>query len=217
MKIDLNILREKNTQWVILILLGVLIMFFLYLNLIFKPTIAGLQNINPKLTELKKNIETVEALVKKQEETKREFEKLQYKMRYYENMLSGEEQIPSLLEELSGMARESNVKIIGIKPTKLNTSKDTVKKEVVSRIRADAARDANKEAPKVKKAKASYHEIPISVEAKCGYHQLGVFISKLENANRLLVVNDIEIKTDPMTPREHNVSLIVSAFLMTEE
>lgn len=175
----------------ILIVLASIILFISYLNFLLKPTVANLKEINPKLQKLAQDIEKVELWSKKQAEMERQLSELRSKMSHYEVMLLAAEEIPSLLEELSEVAHRSNVKIIGIKPKKMTLSES--------------------------KPKMPYQEVPISIKAKCGYHQLGRFISRLESADRLFAISDIEIKSVLQRPKSHDVTLIVSTFLPSEE
>ncbi|NQT01475.1 MAG: type 4a pilus biogenesis protein PilO [Planctomycetes bacterium] len=67
------------------------------------------------------------------------------------------------------------------------------------------------------RAGALLKEIPIAIKARCGYHRLGDFISKLESAKRVFAVRDIIIAARPQSPRSHDVQLLVSTFLISED
>jgi len=191
MDLDFKNLSKEKKQWLFLISLGILVVFVLYINFLLKPTIAGLKDVSPKVSKLAFEIQRVEDWTKKKPRMQRELTKLRSEISRYEGMLPSEKEIPALLEELSQMARESHVKIIGIRPGK------------------NVASEPGKE--------SFYQEIPISIKAKSGYHQLGVFISKLEGADRLFAVRDIKIKSNIQTPKKHDVSLTVSSFLLLEK
>jgi len=184
--------EAKSQDKQVLILIGVvgLILCIAYVNFLLKPSIANLKKINPRLIELTENIRRAESEIMRQAAIEDRVKDLKSGIEGYEIVLSSEEELPSLLEELSEKAHESNVKIIGIKPKKIVN--------VGSR------------------QKTPYREIPISIKAKCGYHQLGDFIARLEGADRLFVISDIEIAGVLQTPRRHNITLIVSTFLPPE-
>lgn len=191
MKLSLDLTKE-NKRLMALVLLGGLVVFILYLNFLLKPALAHIGEIRPQLYKLTQDIERAQQWSKERNETERRLKDLRSKMSAYQAALSTEAEIPSLLEELSAIAGKSKVKIIGIKP----------KMEQAS-IPA--------------KGKIPYQEIPIFIEAACGYHQLGYFISELENAKRLFSVRDVSIKSNPESSRSHDVSLVVSTFLVAEE
>lgn len=109
----------------------------------------------------------------------------------YEKMLPAEKEIPALLEDLSAMARDSNIKILGITPVVAAPEKN-------NRPRAAGI----------------YQEIPILINAKSGYHELGDFINNLENARRFMKVIDIGIRANKGTPEKHDVELIVMTYIL---
>ena len=39
-----------------------------------------------------------------------------------------------------------------------------------------------------------YSEFPILIEARAGYHQCGIFINKLENMERFIRIDEVDIK-----------------------
>ena len=100
-------------------------------------------------------------------------------------MLPAEQEIPKLLEDLSDMAKRANVKILGITP-------------MASKQEAQPAE--------------IYQEIPILINAKSGYHELGKFLSDLENAGRFMKVADIKIKENKVSPKKHDVELLVLTY-----
>ncbi len=191
MKMPLNFTKE-NKKIIALLLLGGLVFFVLYFNLFLKPAIAHINEIRPQLYKFTQDIAKIQQWSNERNETERRLRDLENKVRNYQTILSTESEIPLLLEELSAIAGKSKIKIIGIKP-KMES------------------------APASDKRKIPYQEIPIFIEATCGYHQLGYFISELENAKRLFAVRDISIKGNSESTRSHDVSLVVSTFLVAEE
>jgi type IV pilus assembly protein PilO len=190
--LNIDFKDKRTSQQLILVIVGGLGFFILYVNLLFKPTMAGLSEVSPKEQKLRGKITMVQKWMKGKPEAEKQLAALHEKMISYETILSSEEEIPSLLEELSAMAKESGVRIIGIRP------------QAAIVPGGEAGTD-------------SYEEIPVSIKAKCGYHQLGRFISRLESAKRLLVIEQINIASNPRTSRSHDVQLLVSTFLVAAE
>jgi len=54
------------------------------------------------------------------------------------------------------------------------------------------------------------------IKIRGGYHQIGLFINRLENSQRFIRVDDVEIKSIPDTPYIHEASMIVSTFVAKE-
>jgi Tfp pilus assembly protein PilO len=92
------------------------------------------------------------------------------------------------------MAKDSDIKIVGIVP-------------VLSKLKDDKS---------VKKGQ-TYQEIPILITAKSGYHQIGHFLSSLESADRFMKVTDINIKANKLSPKNHDVELIICTYILLAE
>lgn len=188
MKVNLDFKNQDRQKTILMMLVG-LVILVAYINFLLKPAIAGLSEINPDLSKRLQEIERAEYWIGKRPALEEQLKELKSKISHHGSMLSKEEEIPSLLEELSDMAHESDVAIIGIKPERIVTPEGEG---------------------------LPFREVPISIKARCGYHRLGKFISILENAERIFAVKDIEIIGKPQSPRRHDVSLIVSTFLLSE-
>jgi len=113
------------------------------------------------------------------------------KINRYEKMLPAEKEIPALLENLSVMARDSGIKILGITPITAGPDKESMQP-----------------------GGDIYQEIPILISAKSGYHELGNFINNLENSDRFMKVVDIDIRSSKLTPSKHDVELVVLTYIL---
>jgi len=182
--------KNKQVQIVILVILVFLISFILYLTFILKPQVARVFDVIGKGNKTALDLRNAEADVSRIDKFKKDMASYQDKVNRYEKMLPAEQEIPNFLEELSNMARSSNLKIVGITP-----------------IPAKEKTSANK----------IYQGFPILISAKSGYHEIGRFLSSLENANRFLKVADIEIKTDPATPKKHSVELLILTYILLKD
>jgi len=181
-------LKDKKTQVVILAGLLAILGVVLYFSFILKPqivrvaeSVSAAGSIDADLKEAGKNIANIPAF-------KKNIVAYEEKVDRYEKMLPVEQEIPSLLENLSNIARSSNIKIVGIIPV-------TVKED------------------KPKKAQV-YQEIPILINAKSGYHELGKFLSSMENSDRFMKVADIQIKSNAQSPKKHEVEVLVLTYIL---
>ena len=105
--------------------------------------------------------------------------------------LISQQEIPSLLENLSKMAKNANITIVSITPVTSNSQK-----EAKSQV---------------------YEEIPILITAKSGYHELGHFLSNLENGDRFMKIINISVKTNTTAPKKHDVELMVHTYVLPSE
>ena len=187
MKIPLDFGKNK-TQVIALIGAVVLITAVVYLNFILKPQVTGVAREIIKKNKLTRELKDAEGDVGRIGSLRKDIESHNKKIERYEKMLPAEQEIPTLLENLSDMARASNVKIVGITPS-ITKSENT---------------QSNK----------TYEEIPILISAKSGYHELGNFLAKLENSDRFMKVVDIKIRSSAATPKRHDVDLLVLTYIL---
>lgn len=194
MKLDFLKKAKKNEILAITGLVCAIILvgyFLLFLN----PLLSKLFDISRKMNKLKSDFSIAELSIDSMPKMKKEIRELESKAVSYSNKLPKEEEMPALLESLSMMARDSDVKITKILPVKgVETSKSAKQ-------------------PK----HGIYEEKEILINGQCGYHQLGAFIAKLENAERFMEISDITIENIKATPNRHNVQLIVKTFVLKDK
>lgn len=70
--------------------------------------------------------------------------------------------------------------------------------------------------PQAEDRKESYTRVPIRIEIQCGYHNLGRFLSKIENSQRFMSVDNITISPDSSNPLKHRVSMTISTFMLAQ-
>jgi Tfp pilus assembly protein PilO len=181
-------IKDKKTQIMILAGLLAVLGVVIYLSFILKPqvfrvmeAVSGAGSISADLREAEKNIADIPVF-------KKSMEANEEKVGRYEKMLPAEQEIPSILENLSSIAKSSNIKIVGIIPV-------------------DVKDDKSKN-PQV------YQEIPILINAKSGYHELGKFLSSIENSDRFMKVADIQIRANAQSPKKHDVEILVLTYIL---
>lgn len=185
MQIDI---KNPKQQMMILMALGAVLGAVLYFSLLLKPQVVGVFNIAVKNNKMKGDLRSVEGDISNIGRHKEKIAGYKDKVDKYERMLPAEQEIPSLLENLSSMARSSGVKIVGITPAQVKENKN--------------------------KDGEIYQEIPILISAKSGYHELGSFLANLENSDRFMKVVDIDIRSNKVTPKKHDVELLVLTYIL---
>ncbi|MDP2941205.1 MAG: type 4a pilus biogenesis protein PilO [Candidatus Omnitrophota bacterium] len=60
---------------------------------------------------------------------------------------------------------------------------------------------------KIPDSKDIYAELPIEVRLECGFYELLAFLKKIENAGRIILVNEVKIRANPRNTWEHDVAL----------
>lgn len=165
-----------------------LTIFALYLNFLIKPQIINLLNIIARTRSIDMDLKGAVSDIAKIDKFKEEIEKSGDKINSYEKMLPVEQEIPTLLQYLSKMAKSSKIKIIGITPV----------------MQKEERSDPNR----------IYQEIPILISSKSGYYELVGFLKKLENSDRFMKVADIAITSNSSDPNKHDVELLVLTYIL---
>ncbi len=194
-KIDITnitkLIKEKN-QVLVLFILVIAIILAAYFYFFLKPEIGALQKVLPEVAGLNKNIKEVDKLIDNIDSFKIKIADLKEKVGQYETRLPTKKEISSILNHLSALASEEDIQITGIKEL------ETIKGEI-------------------QEGEQAYSGVPIEIDMKSGYHQLGRFISEIENSDRLMKIDDLEIKSTSENLTEHNVKLIISSFVLVKE
>ena len=195
--IDLSKLKDikldkTKKEVLILIITGLIVFVVLYFQIFLKSAIAELFTLVPEARNLKADIKKTKEDLKYEAILKKRFESMEGKIGIYGKKLPAEQDIPILLRDLSNMARDSYVKILGINPMSSRKSQ--------SRNRLNV-----------------YQEIPIMISARSGYHELGTFIDKIENADRFMEISDIKMKSNPSSLRRHDIELVVSTYVLLKK
>ena len=182
---------ESKKKFMLFFALGLGLVFVLYAYLFLKPSVSALADLVPKLRERKVTIKAVEDALPHKEKFYEKRRAQQMELLAYEEKLSREKELPVLLENLSKMARDSNVKILGIEPLtedKVKQGKTSPEKDII------------------------YQEVPILVSAESGYHELGSFLGNLESDKRYMKVSDMKIQANRSNVKRHKVQFVVCAY-----
>ena len=187
-------LKSKQTQILLLIMLASFMGAAAYLYFVFVPQVIRVFELTVSTGKMKSELKSARVVIKDFERLKNGLKERSQKVESYEKKLPAEQEIPALLENLSNMAKDSDIKIVGIVPAASSFKDDNpVKKSLI------------------------YREIPILITANSGYHELGHFLNNLENADRFMKVVDIDIKANKTSPKKHDVELMVCTYILLPE
>ena len=190
---DFNIssidLKDKKTQIMILAGLLSLLAAIIYVSFILLPQVDRVFKAASKASKIGTELKVAKDNIAKIPTLRSNLAVYKEKIDRYEKMLPAKQEIPALLESLSGMAKSSDVKIVGIVPIVGKEDKG--------------------------KASQIYKEIPILINAKSGYHELGKFLASMENADRFMKVSDLQIKSSAQSPRKHDVEIMVLTYTLS--
>lgn len=184
-------LKDPAVQRTLIVLVLSLAIFAGYIYFMLLPQINRVTRLARDTNKMKVELKSAKSIIAERNGLKKKLDEYKEKVELYEKKLPAEQEIPSLLENLSNMAKAANIKITSIMPA-VNEGKDQMQGQL-------------------------YREIPIRITAKSGYHELGRFLSNLENADRFMKVTQIAIKSNDASPKMHDVDLTVCTYILLPE
>jgi len=177
---------KLDNQKLILLILVVLIIAYLDYAFIIGMQQKNINLLKPKIEKLDKDIETF----KRDSANVNNLKKQQVKSDLKVKQVIMEEHLPGLLEQISNIANKNNMRLMQIKQ-----SKDAKSKE-------DKAVLAAKLSP-----------LFISLDLVGTYHNIGAFVNDLENADKLLILQEIKIRRDANDPLKQNAALLIKTYV----
>lgn len=185
--LDFSFLKSKrNFKYLaIVVIILTLDLFFILMpqvRFLIKSVPVGI-NLNRKIAGINKDIAAGADLLK-------EYEGLKIGAQSRQNKIVPEAQSALFFSEISGLAKDSRVKLMQIKPGKIGK---------------EEARDAEGR---------SYYKMPIELELECAYHSLGIFVNKLESSVRYVRLLNLEINSVNEAPFEYPVRMTIEIAVM---
>ena len=184
-------LKDRRTQQLLAILLVSAAGFVLYVYFVVMPQFVRVTTLISKVRSMKTEMKTAKSTIAEMSGLKKKLGEYKEKVEMYEKKLPAEQEIPSLLENLSNMAKVANIKITSIMPVMAEN--------------------------KIAQPNQLYREIPIRITAKSGFHELGRFLNDLENGDRFMKIVEIGIKTNKTSPKLHEIDLKVCTYILLLE
>lgn len=168
---------------------GILLFVFLVdYFLLMKPQLDALYKVNSdsnvvsgQLKEAKDNIQKKDFYIK-------EVDKLKEKVVQSNEKVKTKDEVPFILEKISLLADQNNIKIDQILPNSEN-------QELV-------LEDNSKK----------YYSLPIFIQARSNYHNFGRFINGIENSNIFFNIKSFTV-TATENDREHKILLTLDAII----
>lgn len=111
-------------------------------------------------------------------------------------LMPPEEDLPSVIEFISELASQTQVKIQTIFP---------------QRPLADLG-EKGKDKTQSLTEPVVYKTIPIQIDAQASYHQLGTFLSLIESGTKPMQVSTLRISTNLKEPRWHTINMVIFAY-----
>lgn len=198
-------LNKREQRAILLIgILGVLVFWF------YGGYAMGLAK---DLSSLKEGVATAEHKVlilenstAKETALRRQLAQLQQVVERLQKTLPVEDDLPVVIEFLSSLASQTNVRVQTIFPQRMLTPDN-----VVEDIKKRRGLSDNEEVGEV-----YYKEVPIQIDVLAGYHQIGMFLSMMENSGRPLRLVSLRISGNPRELKRHIAQVVIQSYFKAE-
>ena len=198
MKLGLSI-RERRT-----IFIGgalAVFVFWLYSVYLVAPLMKEAAEIGEQVRMAQDQLRALEAVMAKEAVVQAQHRQATETVRSLRNLLPAEEELPSVIELLSNLAGQAQVKIQTIFPQ-----------------RPVPAEKGESEEPGKDAAAGPliYKDVIIQIDAQAGYHQLGTFLSLIESSKKPMEVASLRMSADPNDPQRHIIKLLIRSYFATK-
>lgn len=170
---------------------------YAYFAYALTPLVRQLSSLAQEIDTTRRQLQFVEQMIVQGPHLKREQGQLQEDVTRLRQTLPPVEAMPSVIERLSDLARQTDVKIQSIQPE-----------------RTDAAAEAG--APgQPATAPERYRGVPIQIDALAGFFQLQNFVARLESNDQPMRVQSLRISEHPKELRRHNINVVIIGYFAT--
>ena len=192
--------REQKTL-ALVIGLG-LVTLWMYFSFIVSPLIREIGDLGRQVRDAREQLKVVRVSTANETTLRDQQRQLQEGVGSMQQLLPSEEELPAVIESLSDLAGQSQVKIQTIFP---------------QRPGSDGAgrKDKDKGPAGEPKQPNIYKEVMIQIDALAGFHQLGSFLSRVEQAEKPMRVAGLRITLDPKETKRQRVKLLLQSYFTT--
>ena len=194
MRLNLTV-REQRTLAIVVVLGGGIL--WMYFTFIVGPLMREAGESGRQVRAAREQLKLLRTATANESALRTQHEQLQETVASLRKLLPAEEELPQVIELLSALAGQSQVKIQTIFPQRPLTGEAEALQE-----------QATPAAPLV------YKDVLIQIDALAGFHQLGMFLSLVETGDKPLQVSSLKISSDPKD-RRLQVKLLVQSYFAT--
>lgn len=175
------------------------LVIWLYAVYIVAPLNRASTDLTRQLASSREQLRALEVVTARDGALQEQYGQLSATLVTLRDLLPAEGEISTVIEQLTALANQTQVKILTISPQRSPDAKS-------------AASGPAKSAASSTPAKI-YEDVFIRIDALAGYHQLGSFLSLVEAGGKPMRITTLRIAGNPKDARRSSVKLLVSTFL----
>jgi Tfp pilus assembly protein PilO len=191
--------HSSRDQRILLLILALgLLIGWLYVVYIITPLSRESGKLGRDVRSAREKVRLLEVAITSEASLQEQYRQSSQAVALLRSRLPSEEELPAIIERLSALASQSQVKIQTMFP-----QRPVGPPEMPSTPGAGGLEPA------------VYKEIPIQIDALAGFHQLGDFLSLAESGEWPMRVASLRISANAKEPKRHNIKLLLSAYFAT--
>ena len=179
-----------------------LLVTWMYVAMILTPLWREAASLGGRVRSAREQLAALQQATTNEAGLREQHRRLQETVLSLRSDLPSEEELPAVIEFLSGLASQTQVKIQSIFPQRPIESLD-------DRLMGEKATGPAD--------RMVYKEIPIQIDAQANFHQLGTFLALVEASDKPMQVSTLRISGNPKEPRWHNVNLSILAYFAVRD
>jgi len=178
---------------------------WVYAVYIIGPLRRETSQLGRQIREAREQLRILEVAVSSEAALEEKSRRLRESVRTLRGSLTPEAELPSVIELLTELASQTQVKVQTIFPQRPAEPMEPT------------APDAGQGSLPTSLPAVYYKEVPIQIDALAGYHQLGTFLNLVETADKPMRLLSLRISANPKEPRWHRVKLLVQSYVAVPE
>lgn len=195
----MKLLLSKREQRV-LVAAGTLalVIGWVYAAYIIGPLKREADRLGREVKSTRQHVATLEAAITNDSALRRQYEQVLGRVQGMRALLPAREEVADVIQDLSTLAAQANIKIETIFP----------QPRPASELKGEERQSAGP---------AVYEKIMVQIDALAGYHQLGSFLSLVESGRRPMRISSLRIAGNPREPKRHFIKLLIQAYFGTSQ
>ncbi len=180
-------INEKNRYYVLSIVLMAILLFDYFV--IMARQFDTIKKLTPQIQTLSHSLKEAKDNMAHLDQFQKEINQHREKMRGIGTTILTREEIPIILDHISNIANQYQIKINQMMPLK------DAQQEILSN------------------SDGKYYSLPVLINAKGGYHNIGRFFNDLENNKIFMSIIDFDLVSSVDDPTRHTITMKIKTFI----
>lgn len=194
-----NTLAGRDLQDIVKVGVAGLIILWVYVSYLLVPLARHAADTGKQVEQARQQLKSLQSVVANENNVKVQYKQMDEVVSSLRKAMPAEEELPAVIDFLSGLAAKTDVKIQTIFPQRASNTQQ-LPTGLPGKETAKAAEPA------------VYVAIPIQIDALAGFHELGTFLSLVETGDKPTQVISLRVSANPKEPRRHQVNLLIRSY-----